>query len=180
MEQALNRIVTMKIASPLGNLIAGATDQGVCLLEFADRRILDRQLETLHARFDAEICPGTNDHLALLNDEVAAYFDRRLKAFTVSIVTRGTPFEERVWTALRKIPYGTTSSYESIARAIGGSSGLSRAVGHANGMNRIAIVIPCHRVIAKDGALTGYGGGLWRKERLLALEGGEQPLLFER
>jgi AraC family transcriptional regulator of adaptative response/methylated-DNA-[protein]-cysteine methyltransferase len=179
MAQVLNRILTTMIASPLGNLVACSTDQGVCLLEFTDRRILKDQLETVRARFDAEILPGTNEHLALLRDELSAYFGRRLKDFSVSVITRGTPFEERVWGALRSIPYGTTTSYESIAHAIGRSSGLSRAVGHANGMNRISIVIPCHRVIAKDGTLAGYGGGLWRKERLLALEGGEQPLLFE-
>ena len=96
--------------------------------------------------------------------------------FTVRLVTPGTMFEQRVWAALRAIPYGKTVSYEELAGTIGEPPGAARAVGRANGMNRVAIVIPCHRVITKHGNLGGYGGGLWRKQRLLELEQGGQSL----
>jgi O-6-methylguanine DNA methyltransferase len=103
-----------------------------------------------------------------------------LKEFTVPIDAPGTPFQERVWAALKRIPHGQTRSYAQIAREIGEAKAV-RAVAKANGDNRIAILIPCHRVIGSDGTLTGYGGGLWRKEWLLDLERGEsQPELFVR
>jgi len=89
----------------------------------------------------------------------------------------GSEFQQKVWAALQRIPYGETRSYADVARAVGSADAI-RAVGQANGMNRIAIVIPCHRVVNADGRLGGYGGGLWRKERLLALERG-QGLLDE-
>jgi AraC family transcriptional regulator of adaptative response/methylated-DNA-[protein]-cysteine methyltransferase len=88
----------------------------------------------------------------------------------------GTPFQVKVWDALRQIPYGETYSYEKLAWAVG-APGAQRAVGHANGQNRLAILIPCHRVVNKDGRLGGYGGGLWRKQLLLDLERGEQIAL---
>jgi AraC family transcriptional regulator of adaptative response/methylated-DNA-[protein]-cysteine methyltransferase len=92
----------------------------------------------------------------------------------VPLVAPGTPFEERVWSELRAIPRGETRSYEGLAAALGRPA-AARAVGRANGMNRLAIVIPCHRVIGADGSLTGYGGGLWRKQRLLDLEASGAP-----
>ncbi len=85
------------------------------------------------------------------------------------LVIRGTPFQERVWRRLLQIPFGETLSYEGLARAVG-CPGAQRAVGRANGDNRLAIVVPCHRVVQKDGQLRGYGGGLWRKQFLLDLE----------
>ena len=117
--------------------------------------------------------PGRNAHLRLLERELHQYFEGTLREFTVPLVLRGTPFQERVWRALLAIPYGTTRSYAEIAERIG-SSGAQRAVGTANGRNRIAIVIPCHRVINAGGALGGYGGGLRRKEFLLELERGAE------
>ncbi len=117
-----------------------------------------------------------NDHLARLRAELGFYFAGTLKVFTVPLDTPGTPFEQRVWDALRRTSYGSTVSYEGVTRMIGMRAADARAVGRANGMNRVAIIIPCHRVIMKSGNLGGYGGGLWRKQRLLDLERGEQSL----
>jgi AraC family transcriptional regulator of adaptative response/methylated-DNA-[protein]-cysteine methyltransferase len=161
------------IDTPLGPMIAGATDQGVCLLEFTDRRMLEEQLATVKRRFKAALVPDEHPYLTTLRSELAEYFAGTRKAFTVPLDAPGTPFEERVWKALRAIPYGATRSYEEIAREVASPSAV-RAVGRANGMNRIAIVIPCHRVLNKNGELGGYGGGLWRKHRLLHLERGAE------
>ena len=156
--------------------MAGATEDGICLLEFSGRRRVDDQVATLRARLETEVVRGDNDHLARLRGELRAYFDGALTTFTGPLVVRGTPFEERVWAALCRIPYGATLSYGDLARAIGESAAASRAVGRANGRNRIAILIPCHRVIGKDRTLVGYGGGLWRKKRLLDFEHRQRPL----
>jgi methylated-DNA-[protein]-cysteine S-methyltransferase len=102
--------------------------------------------------------------------QLAAYFDGKLREFTVPLDVRGTPFQQKVWATLRTIPYGETWSYGDLARKLGAPT-ATRAVAHANGDNPIAIVIPCHRVIGSDGELTGYGGGLWRKRALLEREG---------
>jgi len=164
-----NCIVTASIEGPLGRLVAGATENGICLLEFADRRAFESQLTTLRRRLDRAIVPGTNDHLENLKDQLARYFAGTLVEFTVPLVSPGTPFQERVWAELQRIPYGETISYEKLAHAVG-TPNACRAVGRANGDNRLAIVIPCHRVVQKNGELRGYGGGLWRKQFLLDLE----------
>ena len=157
------------IETPLGPMIAGASDAGVCVLEFTDRRMLEHQLATLRRRFKAAFVPGEHANLTQLRDELNEYFAGARQTFTVPLAAPGTPFEERVWKALLAIPYGETRSYADIAREVGSPAAV-RAVGRANGMNRIAIVIPCHRVVNKNGELGGYGGGLWRKRRLLHLE----------
>jgi AraC family transcriptional regulator of adaptative response/methylated-DNA-[protein]-cysteine methyltransferase len=155
--------------SPLGPLVAGATDDGLCLLEFTDRRMLEAQFRTIRSRFRGPVAPGEHPHLKLLERELAEYFGGTLKNFTVPLAYPGTPFQETVWKELLAIPYGETRSYEELAAAVGVPKGV-RAVGRANGMNRIAIVIPCHRVVRKTGELGGYGGGLRRKQFLLELE----------
>ena len=164
------RLVRRPIDSPLGALIAGASPDGICLLEFPEPDRLEPQLAAIRRRLGCDIEEGDSVHLDHLQRELAAYFAGTLVQFTVPVVTKGTPFQERVWSALRRIPYGETRSYEDVARTIR-ASGASRAVGHANGMNPVAIVVPCHRVINKNGGLGGYGGQLWRKETLLRLEG---------
>jgi AraC family transcriptional regulator, regulatory protein of adaptative response / methylated-DNA-[protein]-cysteine methyltransferase len=169
-------IVVSWVESPLGPLVVGANDSGVCLLEFTDRRRLEKQIDTMKRRFKCAVVPGENAHLSQLRKELDAYFAGRLQRFTVPLVYPGTPFQQKVWGALLQIPYGQTISYEELARRVG-IPGAQRAVGTANGMNRIAIVIPCHRVVNKNGKLGGYGGLLWRKEALLHLERG---LPFER
>ena len=158
------------IESPLGPLVAGATDRGVCLLEFSDRRMLEAQTATLSARLGLAAAPGENAHLAALRSQLEEYFAGARRSFDVPVDEPGTPFQERVWAALRDIPFGETRSYGDLARSIGQPPAV-RAVARANGFNRVAIVVPCHRVIGSDGGLGGYGGGIWRKRRLLELEG---------
>ncbi len=167
--RASDYIVTAWIESPVGPLIAGATSEGVCLLEFTDRRMLDHQFSRLRKYFKCAIIPGGNQYIVQLKKELAEYFEGKRKKFSVKIVYPGSPFEQRVWNMLLTIPFGSTASYEEIAKKIGVPKS-SRAVGRANGFNRIAVVIPCHRVINKSGELGGYGGGLWRKKMLLDLE----------
>jgi len=164
-----------RVLTPLGPMIAGATDAAVCLLEFADRRMLERQLERITRLLRCTLVPGGNDVVRALERELEAYFDGRLREFTVPLDTRGTEFQQSVWRALQTIPYGETRSYAQQAVMVGQPAAV-RAVARANGDNRIAIVIPCHRVVGADGKLTGYGGGLWRKRWLLDLEQGQGRL----
>jgi AraC family transcriptional regulator of adaptative response/methylated-DNA-[protein]-cysteine methyltransferase len=159
------------IPSPLGPLIAGATSDGLCLLEFTDRRMIEAQLATVQKRFGVPVIPGSNKHLKTLERELAGYFEGKVKKFSMPLVYPGTDFQQRVWNGLLQIPYGETCSYQDLARVVGDEKAV-RAVGTANGLNRIAIVIPCHRVINKGGKLGGYGGGLRRKQFLLDLERG--------
>jgi AraC family transcriptional regulator of adaptative response/methylated-DNA-[protein]-cysteine methyltransferase len=173
---AAGEAVTLEwIASPVGPLVAGATDEGVCFLEFSDRRMLETQLATLRRRLGAPLLPGRHRWLDALSVQLDEYFTGRRERFELPLAIRGTPFQEQVWRALLEIPYGATWSYRDVATRIG-LPGATRAVGTANGMNRIAIVIPCHRVVNADGKLGGYGGGVWRKQFLLDLERGQRRL----
>lgn len=162
-------IVVAMIESPIGPLLAGAGDEGICLLEYTDRRMLEHNLATMRQRFGCAVVPGSHQWLTKLRAELAEYFAGQRRQFTLALVPRGTEFQEKVWRELRNIPSGETIAYDELARRIGRPT-AQRAVARANGMNRIAILIPCHRVIGKDGSLTGYGGGLWRKRLLLELE----------
>lgn len=155
--------------SPLGLLVAAATAEGICLLEFGLPARLARQLARMQRWFRGPVLPGTNAHLRRLGAELAEYFAGTRREFTGPLVLRGTEFQRRVWAQLCEIPAGETRSYEQIAVALG-VPGAVRAVGAANGANRVALLVPCHRVVAKDGTLGGYGGGLARKHWLLAHE----------
>lgn len=157
------------VETPIGAMIAAASDTHLVLLEFAYRRTFDRQLERAARATGLRLEPGESAVLEQLRRELAEYFRGERRAFDVPLHAPGTPFQMRVWSALRRIPPGTTTTYGRIAHAIGHPSAV-RAVARANGDNRIAILIPCHRVIGSDGSLTGYGGGLWRKKKLLELE----------
>src|SRR5579871_819047 len=169
-------IVASWIESPVGPLLAATKNEGVCLLEFTDQNRLEIQLASLRKRFACAFVPGNHKHLDTLKDELASYFAHRRETFTVPLVYPGSAFQRAVWEQLLRIPYGQTRSYEEMACAVG-RRGAQRAVGRANGQNRIAILIPCHRVVNKDGQLGGYGGGLWRKQFLLDLERGVRTLL---
>ena len=162
-------IAVTRILTPLGPMFAGAEPEGICLLEFADRRMLETQLARLRRLFGTEFVPGDSPHFKVLSAQLEEYFQGRRREFSVPLAAAGTAFQEKVWTILRGIPYGTTRSYEQQAAILGDPRSI-RAVARANGDNRIAILIPCHRVIGKDGKLVGYGGGLWRKQYLLDLE----------
>jgi AraC family transcriptional regulator, regulatory protein of adaptative response / methylated-DNA-[protein]-cysteine methyltransferase len=162
--------------TPLGPMLAVAGEAGLCLLEFLDRRMLPTQIESVRQRFGCGIVPGQNAAFETLNRELEAYFRGELRQFSTPLDLRGAPFQERVWRRLLDVPYGETVSYGQLAQEIGAPNS-QRAVGRANGDNRLAILVPCHRVIRSDGTLCGYGGGLWRKKRLLELEQGTVPLL---
>ena len=176
---AAQPVVSTRIDTPLGQMVAIAADAGVCLLEFAGRRMLKTQVDRVTRRFGSVLAPGRHPLLDALEVELAEYFGGERRAFDVPLALSGTGFQERVWRQLLEIPYGETISYDELARRTG-TPGGQRAVGRANGDNRIAVVIPCHRVIRANGQLGGYGGGLDRKRRLLALEQGRiaQGTLF--
>jgi AraC family transcriptional regulator of adaptative response/methylated-DNA-[protein]-cysteine methyltransferase len=162
-------IVIDWVESPLGPLVLGAKKEGICLLEFSDPRRLQKQIVQLRKSLGCPVVPGQHKFLDQMRGELVQYFAGNLTAFRVPITLKGTCFQELVWRGLLEIPYGETQSYEGLAHAIGQPRAV-RAVGRANGQNRIAIVIPCHRVVNKNGKLGGYGGGLWRKQFLLDLE----------
>ena len=164
-----NVIDITRILTPLGPMVAGATNRGICLLEFADRRMLETQFKVLSRRLQARLIPGQNPLFEQLDTELKEYFAGERREFEVPLDLAGTEFQEQVWRILGSIPYGTTRSYKQQAEILGNPNAV-RAVARANGENRISIIIPCHRVIGSDGHLTGYGGGLWRKRYLLDLE----------
>lgn len=155
--------------TPLGPMLAAANDKAVCQLEFADRRSLEKSYAEMQRRFKTPVIPGNNDVLQQLQVELREYFSGMRKQFSVQVEWRGTNFQARVWRELQRIPFGKTLSYEAMAKRIGSPTAI-RAVARANATNRIYPVVPCHRVIAKDGSLSGYGGGVWRKRLLLELE----------
>jgi AraC family transcriptional regulator of adaptative response/methylated-DNA-[protein]-cysteine methyltransferase len=159
-------IKTIKIETPLGEMVAGATDEGICLLEFHDRKILQAEYKELTMLLETTIEYGENQHLKTLRKQLKEYFEGKRKEFTVPLIIPGRPFRQSVWKELQNIPFGTTRTYQEQANALKSPESI-RAVANANGMNRIAIIIPCHRVIGSDGRLTGYGGGLHRKKWLL-------------
>jgi len=159
----------MRLETPLGTMYAGAVEQGICLLEFTDRKMLETELKSLSKLLNARIIQGANKHFNLLSDQLGEYFEGKRKEFTVPLFTPGSEFQQTVWKELQNIPYGSTRSYKQQAQALKRPEAI-RAVANANGMNRISILIPCHRVIGEDGNLTGYGGGIWRKKWLLDME----------
>lgn len=158
-----------RLETPLGSMFACATGEGICLLEFTDRKMLETELKWLSRHLDANIVQGANKHFGQLEMELQEYFDGKRKEFSVPLFMPGTDFQRIVWEMLRTIPFGSTRSYKAQAMKLGKPEAI-RAVANANGMNRISIIIPCHRVIGEDGQLTGYGGGLHRKRWLLEFE----------
>jgi AraC family transcriptional regulator of adaptative response/methylated-DNA-[protein]-cysteine methyltransferase len=164
------RLTVTRVTTPLGPMVAAADGDALYLLEFVDRRMLATQIDRLRQRVGATFVPGDNEILAATQRQLAEYFDRRRQTFDLPLQTPGTDFQREVWAGLQAIPFGQTRSYGEQARFIGRPDAV-RAVGKANGDNRIAIVIPCHRVIGAAGKLVGYGGQLWRKKALLQLEG---------
>ena len=164
------------IPTPLGDMLAVASEQGLCLLEFLGQNGVERELAQVEAARGGPAVPGHNAHTEQLGQELADYFSGQRRAFGVALDLVGTPFQQRVWQALLEIPYGETWSYAQEASHLGQPT-ATRAVAAANGQNKISIIVPCHRVIGSNGQLTGYGGGLPRKQFLLALERGEPSLL---
>ena len=166
-------ITLSQFATPLGPMYAGVSDKGLCFLEFIDRKMIDAQIEQLQKQMKARFVTGKSDLLDLVEKQVNEYFSGERIEFDLPLDVRGTEFQKEAWDALLKIPYGETRSYQQQADRIGKPKAV-RAIASANAKNHIAIVIPCHRVIAKDGGLAGFGGGIWRKRYLLDLESPEE------
>ena len=167
--QAQNILLINRLTSPLGSMFVCATETGVCLLEFTDRKMLETEFKDLQKKLNAQILIGENQHSKQLKKELEEYFNGERTRFEVPLHTPGTDFQNQVWEALQKVPFGTTSTYQAQANKIDKPNSV-RAVARANGANRIAIIIPCHRILAKNGDLTGYGGGLERKKWLIEFE----------
>lgn len=157
------------IATPLGDMIAVASESHLHLLEFVGRKALPAELRKLRIAAKDGIGIGRTAVTEQAGTELDAFFAGRLARFETPVFQEGSAFSREVWDELRRIPAGTTRTYAEIARRIGRPS-ATRAVARANGANQIALMVPCHRVLGADGALTGYGGGLWRKQRLLEIE----------
>ncbi|MFN3021058.1 bifunctional transcriptional activator/DNA repair enzyme AdaA [Chryseobacterium sp. TY3] len=169
-QSKMEKVIDLKrIETPLGTMIACADSNGICLLEFSDRKALPTELKQISKHFDANIIQGQNTHFITLEKELKEYFEGKRTDFSVPLSPVGTAFQKQVWEVLRTISYGMTRSYQEQANILGNPKGV-RAVANANGLNKISIIIPCHRVIGSDGKLTGYGGGIWRKQKLLELE----------
>ena len=163
--------VTLRtIGTPIGPVRAGATADAIVLCDFADRRMIDAQLASVRRRI-GPMREGNSPMLDRLESQLGEYFAGTRREFDVPIDIPGSAFQERVWDELRRIPYGETISYRELAERVGAGAAY-RAVGRANGSNRVAIVVPCHRVITTGDGLGGYGGGLPAKGTLLALEAG--------
>lgn len=168
-----------RIPSPIGKLLAVSDGRALCALEYADFKL--RMISLLRNRC-GEIRFVERDDSLELRDRLQNYFaGRRFDFDGIALDPGGTDFQKSVWAALRRIPAGATVAYGELAKSLGLDIRLSRAVGHANSLNPIAIIIPCHRVIGADGSLTGYAGGLERKRWLLAHEHAlSSPLLSTR
>lgn len=167
--QSKNIILINRLTTPLGPMFVCASDKGICLLEFTDRKMLETEFGDLKKRLHAEILMGENVHIKQLKQELQEYFAGQRRTFEVSLDCPGTSFQQEVWDALQTVPFGRTASYKEQAQKLNNPKAV-RAVGRANGLNKIAIVIPCHRIIGKNGNLTGYGGGIERKKWLLEFE----------
>lgn len=174
---ATQKILINQFETPLGTLTAGATPDGICLLEFDDPKRLKREIEALCKLLDAEISDGSNKHLQKLKKQLSEYFAKKRISFDIPLVFAGTDFQKAVWQELLTIPYGSPRSYKQQSLVLHNPEAI-RAIAHANGMNRISILIPCHRVIGENGSLTGYGGGLWRKKWLLDHESSQGVMEF--
>jgi AraC family transcriptional regulator, regulatory protein of adaptative response / methylated-DNA-[protein]-cysteine methyltransferase len=159
-------IITATIETAAGIMTAAAVDEGICLLEFVSGTKTAKELTALANHFRTTISTGENEHISILREQMEEYFGGKRKEFTVSLDPVGTPFQRSVWNELLKVRYGTTRTYLEQSAALGNTKSI-RAVANANAQNRIAILIPCHRIIGSDGRLTGYAGGLWRKKWLL-------------
>ena len=167
--KARSLINISKLSTPLGPMYAGASEKGLCFLEFTDRKMIDQQIEQVQQRMKARFVQAITPVLTAVESQLDEYFNAKRREFEIPLDINGTAFQIKAWQALQQIPYGETRSYQQQAMHIGNNKAV-RAIASANAKNHIAIVIPCHRVIAKNGGLAGFGGGVWRKKYLLDLE----------
>lgn len=173
-----NELTTAAIATPLGEMLAVFGSRGLCLLEFVGQKHLEQEITAVQKALRGRFVFQEDERTQLLRQELDLYFQCRLKTFATPLEMIGTAFQKQAWDVLLAIPYGETRSYKEQAQRLGNPKAV-RAVAAANGQNKVSILIPCHRVIGSDGKLTGYAGGLNRKQFLLALERDEvQTALF--
>jgi len=165
----LNILKSSWLDTQLGPMLAIADDEKLYLLEFIERRGLEREIQRLKINTNSAITPRENSIILSIKKEIDLYFAGKLKEFHTPIFMLGSPFQQQTWHALMKIPYGKTISYAMLATNIGKPSAF-RAVANANGANQLAILIPCHRVINSNGKLSGYGGGIAHKQWMIDLE----------
>ena len=163
------KLYKKRINTPIGEMLAIATDEAICMLDFVDSKNWLKDQEILVTRYGATQVDEDSLLLSELEKQLREYFAKERKEFSLPLALVGTSFQEEVWKVLQTIPYGEVRSYKEQATAVGNPKGV-RAVANANGKNRISIVIPCHRVIGSDGTLTGYASGIERKQFLLDLE----------
>jgi O-6-methylguanine DNA methyltransferase len=166
----IDTVFLKQINTPLGAMTAGATTQGLCMLEFGEKTTFKTSLDYTSKTGECKFIDSTEKQLA-------EYFNKERTVFDIPLDLIGTDFQVSVWKELIAIPFGKTRTYKEQAIAIGNLKAI-RAVATANGANRIPIIVPCHRIIGSDGSLTGFSGGLWRKQFLLELES-EQTNLFD-
>ena len=166
-------VMTREIATPIGSMTLGATDTALVLCDFTERPMMAAQLASVRRRI-GPTAPGDSPILDRAEAQLREFLAGRRRAFDLPLDMPGSAFQERVWSELRRIPYSETISYRELASRVGVPA-ASRAVGRANGSNRLAVIVPCHRVVAANGGLGGYGGGLEAKGWLLALEQGREP-----
>jgi methylated-DNA-[protein]-cysteine S-methyltransferase len=162
-------IVTTLITTPIGALLAGATEDGICLLDWPYRRMIESIKQRIGSGLGLSFEEGEHAHFDVLRAQLSEYFAGARMHFELPLVLVGSDFQKSVWSALQEIPYGDTRSYKAQSIFLKNEKAI-RAVAKANGENGLAIVIPCHRVIGEDGALVGYAGGLRAKEWLLRHE----------
>ena len=165
-----NELCYTEIKSPLGGIVLGERDGKICMVEFKSGERAKNSLKVLSMHYGAELNRRKTPTLKSAEKQLSRYFAGKSAGFDLPIDYIGTDFQKSVWKQLKKIPFGKTENYARIAEKAG-SRKAARAAGAAIGSNRISVIIPCHRVIGKNGSLTGFGGGMWRKEWLLKHEG---------
>ena len=158
-----------RLSTPVGKMLALADDDGVCMLEFGDSKNLEKEIKEISKKKNKEVIENEHSVLKTLEIQLKEYFSGKRTTFEIPMSPVGTDFQLSVWKILNEIPYGKTMSYQKQAELLGDPKSV-RAVANANGQNKMSILIPCHRVIGSNGKLTGYGGGIWRKQKLLELE----------
>lgn len=164
-----SNLVFKEVKTPIGEMVFGSSEKGLCLLDFKYRKSISRILKRITKYFGHDMIHGTTPFIELAETELSQYLQGNLTIFSVPLDIRGSAFQLKVWDALLNVKYGKIVSYLDIAKKIGRPEAV-RAVANANGQNGIAVIIPCHRVIGSDGSLTGYGGGVTIKKRSLQIE----------
>jgi AraC family transcriptional regulator, regulatory protein of adaptative response / methylated-DNA-[protein]-cysteine methyltransferase len=164
-----SEIYMSEITTPLGTMLAGTTARGVCLLEFTNRIRLEKEFSDLQKMLNAVMLSGRNQYSDQLEKELNEYFAGKRKTFSVPLNMPGNEFSLSVWKTLLDIPYGKTCSYKEQAESMNNPKAI-RAIAATNGRNRLAIIVPCHRVIGSDGSMTGYAAGVETKKWLLNFE----------